>query len=97
MTTRQCETHNRQRRDQCNRNGHPRQRVGDVIPLEVPDKIEVCAEDLPIFRGTLGVHNNSYAVKVSEWIERSTAGQLHDLLSDTTAKEGTRLVPSKRD
>lgn len=70
--------------------------VGDIIPLEVDDRVEVCAESLPIFRGTLGVHNNSYSVKVTDWIEQSTAGQLHDLISQTNDKEGTSLVPSER-
>jgi flagellar motor switch protein FliM len=70
--------------------------VGDIIPLEVPDKVEVCAESLPIFRGTLGVHNNSYAVKVSDWVEQSTAGRLHDLMPQDKDKEGTSLVPTER-
>jgi flagellar motor switch protein FliM len=70
--------------------------VGDIIPLEVADKVEVCAENLPIFRGTLGVRNNSYAVKLSEWIAQSTAGHLHDLMSQTSDKEGTSMVPIER-
>jgi flagellar motor switch protein FliM len=70
--------------------------VGDIIPLEVEDKVEVCAESLPIFRGTLGIHNNTYAVKVSEWVEQSTAGHLHDLLTETKDHEGTSLVPHER-
>ncbi len=70
--------------------------VGDIIPLEVSDKVEVCAESLPIFRGTLGVHNNSYSVKVAEWVEQSTAGHLHDLVTQANDKEGTSLVPTGR-
>ncbi len=70
--------------------------AGDIIPLDIADTVEVCAENLPIFRGTLGVHNNSYAVKISEWIERSNAGQLHDLMSQQAKKEGTEMVPGKK-
>jgi flagellar motor switch protein FliM len=70
--------------------------VGDIIPLDVDEKVEVCAEELPIFRGTLGVHNNSYAVKVSDWIEQSTAGHLHDLMTQAEQKESTNLVPTER-
>lgn len=70
--------------------------VGDIIPLDVENTVEVCAEDLPIFRGTLGMHNNSYAVKVTEWIERSSADHLHELMTRTTDQEGTALVSSKR-
>lgn len=68
--------------------------VGDIIPLDVKPEVEVCAEELPIFRGDLGIHNNCYAIKVSSWIQRSGAGQLHDLLSQKGAeKGGTDLVP----
>ena len=70
--------------------------VGDIIPLDVPDKVEVCAESLPIFRGTLGIHNNSYAVKVAEWVEQATAGHLNDLVTKTNENDGTGLVPAGR-
>ncbi len=70
--------------------------VGDIIPLEVPDLHEVTAESLPIFRGSLGVHNNSYSIKIAEWIERSSSRKLHELLSQTKKQEGTQLVPSER-
>jgi flagellar motor switch protein FliM len=69
--------------------------VGDVIPLDVSETVEVCVEELPICRGELGVHNNSYAVKVSEWIERSSARQLHDLLRPQQ-KRAADMVPQKR-
>ncbi len=70
-------------------------RVGDIIPLSVSDSVEVCAEQLPIFRGTLGVHNKNYAVKISNWIERSSASRVHDLLTQKSAPKGTDLVPGK--
>lgn len=71
-------------------------RVGDVIPLDVPDVVEVCAEELPIFRGQVGVHNNSYAVKITEWIERNSTRQLHDLIGASAKNEGTSLVPGNQ-
>jgi flagellar motor switch protein FliM len=70
-------------------------RVGDIIPLDVKETVEVCAESLPIFRGHLGVHNNSYAIKISEWIERSSSRQLHELLVPAKRDKGTELVPAK--
>lgn len=70
--------------------------VGDIIPLEVGGEVEVCAENLPIFHGQLGVHNNSYAIKISKWIERNSARQLHDLLAPAKQEQGTGLVPGKR-
>ena len=55
-------------------------RVGDILPIEVPEELEVCAEGMPLFRGTLGVHKDHYAVKVSEWFERRKAQGLTDLM-----------------
>ena len=70
--------------------------VGDIIPLEIRDTVEVCAENLPIFRGTLGVHNNSYSIKISQWIERNSSRQLHELVVHTKQEPGTRLVAGKQ-
>jgi len=42
-------------------------RVGDILPIEVPDELEVSAEGMPVFTGTLGVHKDRYAIKVSDW------------------------------
>ncbi|BAN69610.1 flagellar motor switch protein FliM [endosymbiont of unidentified scaly snail isolate Monju] len=44
--------------------------VGDIIPIDIPETVEVRAEGLPLFRGVLGVHKDHYAIKVQEWIER---------------------------
>ena len=67
--------------------------VGDIIPLDVSEDVEVCAGNLPIFRGKLGVHNNSYAVKISHWIERKNTRQLHELFTRPQQEKGTALVP----
>ena len=72
-------------------------KAGDVIPLEVPDEVEVCAENLPLFRGRLGIHNNSYAIKISEWIQRGGSRQLHELILAPGKKDkGAELVPGKQ-
>ncbi len=70
--------------------------VGDVIPLEVEPEVDVCAEALPLFRGSLGVHNNSYAIKVSEWIRRDSTQQLHELIVPPKKRKGTELVPQEK-
>ncbi len=54
--------------------------VGDIIPIDIPETIEVCAEGLPLFRGVLGVHKDHYAIKVQEWIERPRTVGLHELI-----------------
>jgi len=38
-------------------------RVGDVIPISLPDVTTVFAEDVPIFRGEYGQTNGRYAVR----------------------------------
>jgi flagellar motor switch protein FliM len=70
--------------------------VGDVIPLEVDDEVEVCAEQLPIFRGQVGVHNNSYAVKITQWIERNNARQLNELVTATQQAGSQSTLPEKQ-
>ena len=70
--------------------------VGDIIPLDVKDTVEVCAENLPIFHGTLGVHNNSYAIKISDWVKRNGSRQLHELTTKPKLETGTELVPGNQ-
>ncbi len=70
--------------------------VGDIIPLDVKDTVEVCAENLPIFRGTLGVHNNSYSIKISDWIQRHSSRQLHELVVTPKHETGTSLVSGQQ-
>ena len=44
--------------------------AGDIIPIDYPEKITVVAEDVPVFRGTYGLHKGSKAIKILEMIER---------------------------
>ncbi|MFC1602404.1 flagellar motor switch protein FliM [Pseudomonadota bacterium] len=44
--------------------------TGDVIPMEIPDVLDVSASDVPIFKGQLGISEGCYAIKISEWIEQ---------------------------
>jgi len=41
--------------------------VGDVIPIDIPDLLDVCAAEVPIFKGQLGISEGCYAIKISEW------------------------------
>jgi len=43
---------------------------GDIIPINYPEQITIVAEDVPVFRGSYGVHKGNKAVKVHEIIER---------------------------
>ena len=55
--------------------------VGDIIPIDVAEELEVSAEGLPLFRGTLGVHKKHYAIKVADWIDRPKTLGLSELIA----------------
>ncbi|HLF96346.1 MAG TPA: flagellar motor switch protein FliM [Methylococcaceae bacterium] len=46
---------------------------GDVIPFEMPDRIYLVAEDIPVFTGRLGVSNAKYAIQIMDKITRPGA------------------------
>ncbi len=46
---------------------------GDVLPCDFTGKVTMSAEDVPVFRGTLGTSRGHQAVKIDEPIRRSKA------------------------
>lgn len=64
---------------------------GDIIPIEMPEEVEVEAADIPIFKAKLGVSDGNYALKINRWILRNRRKGLHDYLemekraADTTS------------
>lgn len=56
-------------------------KVGDIIPLEIPEMVEVSAQEVPIFRGQLGVSDGKYAVKIRERIEQARKDALQEFFS----------------
>ncbi|VAW60277.1 Flagellar motor switch protein FliM [hydrothermal vent metagenome] len=45
-------------------------KVGDVIPFDMPEKVTLEAEEIPLFRGSLGVSRGNAAIKVIERVTR---------------------------
>lgn len=43
-------------------------KTGDIIPIELPPMVTVCAENVPVFRGTYGVAHGNSAVQLVEHI-----------------------------
>lgn len=43
-------------------------KAGDVLPVEIPNLVTMCAEGVPIFRGKYGVSHGNHAVKVVEQV-----------------------------
>jgi flagellar motor switch protein FliM len=48
-------------------------KAGDVIPINMPKTVDVCVDDLPLFRGQLGVSHGNHAVRVTEVIRRTSS------------------------
>jgi flagellar motor switch protein FliM len=42
---------------------------GDIIPVNLPEKVVLYVEDIPLFRGKFGVANGHNAIKISEYIQ----------------------------
>jgi flagellar motor switch protein FliM len=47
-----------------------RMKPGDIIPIDMPEKVILRAEDIPVFRGQLGVSHEQMAIKIMEQVER---------------------------
>ena len=54
---------------------------GDVIPLDIPELVEVFASEVPIFKGMLGVSEGNYAIKVRDWTTVRHRDGLQELLN----------------
>jgi len=39
---------------------------GDVIPIEMPETVLLEVEDVPVFRGKLGLSDGNYAIEITE-------------------------------
>ncbi len=59
---------------------------GDIIPLDIPEMVELCTSDIPLFRGQLGVSGGNYAVKIREKIERESQDDVHNYLLEIDKK-----------
>lgn len=46
-------------------------KAGDVIPINIPETVVLCAENIPVYRGTFGVYQGKNSIKVIEPVKRS--------------------------
>lgn len=51
-------------------------KAGDVIPIHLPNQLDLCVENVPIYRGTFGTSNGQNAFKVTEIIRRPSPSTL---------------------
>jgi flagellar motor switch protein FliM len=56
--------------------------VGDIIPIEMPELVDVTIAGIRVFQGRLGASRGNYAIQVAEWGRRKSAPGLQDLLED---------------
>lgn len=56
---------------------------GDVIPVDIPQVVDVSAADVPIFSGRVGVSDGHYAIKIEKWIDPPKHIGLQDLLNES--------------
>src|SRR3546814_4607365 len=45
--------------------------AGDVIPVNLPRTLDLCVEDMPLFRGSFGIANGQNALRIHEAIGRA--------------------------
>ena len=57
-------------------------KVGDVIPLEEPETVDVLAEDMPIFSGSVGTSDGNYAIKVGQWLRHRKRKPLSEFIKE---------------
>ena len=72
-------------------------KVGDIIPIELPDTVMVECEEIPIFKGKIGVSRGNSALKVDAWLTRPDdpaelakrrAQEVQDEITNNNAKKG---------
>jgi len=49
-------------------------KAGDIVPVELPALVMLCAENVPLFRGRFGVVNGTNALEIVEPVKRAAWG-----------------------
>jgi len=52
-------------------------KVGDIIPFDMPENVVLETEEIPLFRGNIGVSRGNTAVKVTERVVRTELNIKH--------------------
>jgi len=53
-------------------------KIGDIIPFDMPDQIILEAEEIPLFRGQIGVSRGNAAVKIIERVSRADLNYIEE-------------------
>ena len=65
---------------------------GDIIPIEMPELVDVTVAGIGVFQGRLGASRGNYAIQVAEWSRRKAGRGLHDLLGEKGEGELSRAL-----
>ncbi|MGD8710341.1 MAG: flagellar motor switch protein FliM, partial [Ectothiorhodospiraceae bacterium] len=60
-----------------------RMKAGDIIPVEIPERVTVRAEGVPVLRGRLGQSNGNLAIKIDQQIRSPERESLVSLRKKT--------------
>jgi flagellar motor switch protein FliM len=66
---------------------------GDIIPIDMPEFVDVAASGVSLFQARLGASRGNYAVQVAEWTRRAKRRGLDELLAEPPVPEA---VPAAR-
>jgi flagellar motor switch protein FliM len=64
---------------------------GDIIPIEMPELVDVTIAGIGVFQGRLGASRGNYAIQVAEWARRKKPRGLEDLLGEAAAEPARAL------
>ncbi|NHA13361.1 flagellar motor switch protein FliM [Thioalkalivibrio sp. XN279] len=64
-----------------------RLKPGDVLPIEMPERVTLCAEQIPIFHGRFGHHQGRHAIQVLERARRDPV--TNDIKQDIRKEQRT--------
>lgn len=62
--------------------------AGSIIPVEIPEQVLLFSEEIPLFRGRIGVANGNYAVKIENKVERGPEMKPATQYIENAQKEG---------
>ena len=60
---------------------------GDIIPIEMPEFVDVATDGITLFQARLGASRGNYAVQVAEWARRARRRGLDELFPEQPAQE----------
>lgn len=73
--------------------------IGDILPLELPEKVDVKVDGVPVLRCHYGSNNGRKALRVAEVLDHSKHGGpgAKSLFADTLSQRGSPIEDSEDD